>query len=313
MAATGRGERRGGRADRARTRGSSPSRRRPTPSAKEPGRGARRVARTRSDGGGGVPRREPAPVRSVRGRSVRSSARRDRRRRSRRAPRTLRTILRDHVRPRGLLILLLAGLTVTAVLWYTPLLAVRAVEIVGNETMIEEEVREAAGVTMGTPMLRLDTETVHGRVAELPGIADVSVARSWPSTAVVTVVEREPVVLLRSADGLWLTDRQGIAYAMVDAPPAGLPELRVADPGPEDPATLDAVSVVDSLPAEVRSEVVSVSADSVNDIRLELSRGREVRWGEAVESRRKGRVLAALLTREGTVYDVAAPELPTIS
>ncbi|MBB5909255.1 cell division protein FtsQ/DivIB [Actinoalloteichus hymeniacidonis] len=217
------------------------------------------------------------------------------------------------MRPRGLLILLLAGLTVTAVLWYTPLLAVRAVEIVGNETMIEEEVREAAGVTMGTPMLRLDTETVHGRVAELPGIADVSVARSWPSTAVVTVVEREPVVLLRSADGLWLTDRQGIAYAMVDAPPAGLPELRVADPGPEDPATLDAVSVVDSLPAEVRSEVVSVSADSVNDIRLELSRGREVRWGEAVESRRKGRVLAALLTREGTVYDVAAPELPTIS
>lgn len=210
-------------------------------------------------------------------------------------------------------ILLLAALTITAVLWYSPLLSVRSVEVVGVRELAEQDVLDAAGVTLGTPMLRLDTETVHGRIAELPRVAQVTVGRSWPSTAVLNVVEREPVVLLRDSDGLWLTDRTGLAYATVDEPPAGLPELKVSSPGPEDPATLAAVRVVDSLPDEVRSEVRSVSADSVHDIRLALSLGREVRWGEALDSERKGRVLAALLTQEGAVYDVASPDLPTIS
>ncbi|APU13994.1 MULTISPECIES: cell division protein FtsQ/DivIB [Actinoalloteichus] len=309
-AATVRGARRVRRAGQAGARGSAPAGPGSRSARTERRSGGANAGGGRAARGAGDTATRSGPVRSIRGRSVRARSRRGRPRRVRRTP---RSVLRDLLRPRGLSILLLAILTVAAVLWYTPLLSVRTVEVAGVQELAEGDVLDAAGVTLGTPMLRLDTGTVHERIAGLPRVAEVTVGRSWPSTAVLTVVEREPVVLLRDSDGLWLTDRTGLAYATVDEPPAGLPELQVDSPGPHDPVTLAAVQVVDSLPAEVRSEVLSVSADSTRDIRLALSLGREVRWGEALDSERKGRVLAALLTQEGSVYDVAAPDLPTIS
>ena len=44
-----------------------------------------------------------------------------------------------------------------------------------------------------------------------------------------------------------------------------------------------------------------------------LTSGKIVRWGTADQTERKAKVLAALLTQDGKIYDVAAPELPTIS
>jgi cell division protein FtsQ len=38
-----------------------------------------------------------------------------------------------------------------------------------------------------------------------------------------------------------------------------------------------------------------------------------VRWGDTGKTDRKAKVLAALLTQKGKIYDVSAPELPTIT
>ena len=97
-----------------------------------------------------------------------------------------------------------------------------------------------------------------------------------------------------------------------------MPELRVAQVGPQDTATVAALRVLTALPDWLRIQVRSVSAKSPADIVLRLGGGRdgderEVRWGDVSESDRKAAVLGPLLTQPGKIYDVSSPALPTIA
>jgi cell division protein FtsQ len=82
---------------------------------------------------------------------------------------------------------------------------------------------------------------------------------------------------------------------------------------PTDRATKSAVTVLTTIPKQLKSQVVTVSADTPGDVRLTLSDGRVVKWGNASDNARKAAVLAALLTRPGKTYDVATPDFPTVS
>ena len=64
---------------------------------------------------------------------------------------------------------------------------------------------------------------------------------------------------------------------------------------------------------QLKTQVTTVTADTPGDVRLTLSDGRVVKWGNAQDNARKAAVLAALLTRPGTTYDVATPDFPTVS
>ncbi|GDY32811.1 cell division protein FtsQ/DivIB [Gandjariella thermophila] len=196
---------------------------------------------------------------------------------------------------------------------FTPLLGVRHVDVVGTMGVTPDQVRAAAAIPPGSPMLRLDLRGIRDRVAALPRVAAVQVDRSWPATVSVRIVERSPVGLIRAEDGLHLVDRTGTDYATVADPPPGVPELRLRRADPHDRLTTAMVGVLAALPDRLRAEVLSVSAGSPGSVRLSLSGGREVRWGGVESSARKAAVLQALLTRDGQVYDVSSPELPTVS
>src|SRR4051812_11084589 len=56
-------------------------------------------------------------------------------------------------------LLLLA--TVSWVLWASPVLAVRTVQVDGASTLPAEQVREAAGIVDGTPLLRVDVDAAR--------------------------------------------------------------------------------------------------------------------------------------------------------
>ncbi len=60
-------------------------------------------------------------------------------------------------------------------------------------------------------------------------------------------------------------------------------------------------------------QVVSAGATTPGSVEFELVDDRIVRWGDAEQNAYKAKVLSVLLTREGTVYDVSSPELPTVS
>jgi cell division protein FtsQ len=209
------------------------------------------------------------------------------------------------------LIAILIMLVVTAVVctvWFTPVLGVREVEVRGAVHLTGDQVREAAAIERGTPLVRVDVHAVDARVRDLPRVAGVHVERLLPGTLRLTVDERDPVAMINSPAGTHLVDATAKDYATVTSPPSGLPELRV---GPD--ALAAAVGVITQLPEALRREVLIVTADTPSDVRVTLSAGREARWGSSADTPRKAAVLEVLMTRQGTVFDVSSPELPTVS
>jgi len=228
-----------------------------------------------------------------------------RRRPSGRGGPSRRTVLRR----RAVAVLVLVAVTAVVVaVWFTPLLGVREVEVLGTADLTADQVRAAAAVEPGTPLVRLDVERVAERVRALPRVAAVGVERSLPGTVRLTVQERKPVAVVVRGDGAHLVDATGLDYAVLPQAPGSLPELKAEPAG-----TPAAVAVVTGLPEELRREVLTVSATTGADVKLALTGGREVRWGSAADTPRKAAVVQVLMTREGTVFDVSSPELPAVS
>ncbi len=197
------------------------------------------------------------------------------------------------------------------VLYFTPLMSARSLDVLGLAAVSREEVVDAAQVRIGTPLLQIDTDEVADRVAGIRRVGTVRVQREYPSALRITVVEREPLVVKDFADGPHLFDRDGVDFATAPPPP-GLPYLDVENPGPGDPPTMAALEVMTALRPEVVAQVSRVAAPSVSSVTLTLSDGRTVVWGTTDRTEEKAQELAALLTQPGRVYDVSSPELPTV-
>lgn len=204
------------------------------------------------------------------------------------------------------------GVVTAAVLvaYYTPVLGVRSVEVTGTRTLATEDVLAAAGIAIGRPMLQVNTAEVRAKVKAVPKIASATVWCQWPSTVHIEVTERTAIAFTRSGDGFQLVDGMGVVFDTVPQAPPGLPELRTP---PADPAGLAAITVLARLPPVLTAQVASLAAATPQDIRLTLTDGREVDWGDTSESAQKAAILPPLLTQPGRVFDVRSPGLATIA
>jgi cell division protein FtsQ len=241
-----------------------------------------------------------ANVRAAVPASVRRFARRARRRRFRSAL------------PWVLALLVLATAGVSAGLVYgTRLLGVAAVHVVGN--VDPDAVRLAAEVPWGTPLALVDTGEVARRVEAYGPVRKATVDRSWPQTLVVHVWPRVAVAAVPLVGSYGLLADDAVMFAQA-ATADGLPLLRVADPGPADETTKDAISVLLALSPALRTPLVRVVADAPARIRLELSGGRVVVWGDSTENAAKVRVATMLLAAPGQAktFDVSAPSVVAI-
>jgi cell division protein FtsQ len=205
-----------------------------------------------------------------------------------------------HARRRRRALLLLAGALVLALLcwgvWSGPLLAVRSVQVDGAATLPAALVREAAGIEDGRSLLRVDVDAARDAVAELPQVESVTVTRGWPSRVVITLVERTPLAVVAEAGRRSLLDERGVLFDTVTGePPAGVVPLSVADPGPDDDATVAALAAIGALPEPVREQVTLVTADEPEQVVLTLADGTLVRWGGGDASAKKAEILGALL------------------
>jgi cell division protein FtsQ len=206
-------------------------------------------------------------------------------------------------------VLVLAALG--AVVVFSPLLAVEEVRVRGTGLVTPDEVTTAAAIRNGVPLARVDTSAVHRRVAALLPVRDVDVRRELTGVVVITVTERTSAAVVERADGRWLLDPSGVPYWPVPQVPPGLVLVKVAAPGPDDPTTRAALTVLSALSPELRDKLTAVAAEGLARIRLELADGRTVIWGDDADSPRKARVTLVMLARPARVIDVSAPDLPT--
>ncbi|WP_089157220.1 cell division protein FtsQ/DivIB [Micromonospora sp. NBS 11-29] len=203
-----------------------------------------------------------------------------------------------------------AGLVAWTVLG-TGLFGVREVRVVGARLVTAVEVRDAAAVADDAPLARVDLAATARRVGTLPPVASATVARDWPGTLVIRVVERVPVAAVPQGDGVAVVDATGVVFQRLDRAPDGLPLVRVARPGPDDPGTRAGLAVLAALGPKLRAELVAVDVAGLARITLLLRGDRTVFWGDASRGPDKSAVATALLPRDADRIDVSAPDVVT--
>lgn len=209
--------------------------------------------------------------------------------------------------------------------FWSPLLKVRDVKVVGGKNVSSADVAAIAGLGSDDNLLLVSTSQVTAAVEELPWVREAKVDRRLPGTVRVRIVERKPAVVLSSGGDQWTLDRMGNVLTDGVAT-GGLPALagidlagvsvgeRVADP-----AMRDALAAWRSLSPKIRAQVAAVLAPTPERITLSFSDGTQVRYGAARSMRAKNQVLAALLAElradggAASYIDVRVPTNPAIS
>lgn len=203
------------------------------------------------------------------------------------------------------------------VIFSSSLLGVNQVSVQGAGAVSADQIRQASGVANGTPLARLDSDAIAAKVQKIPAIATAAVKLSWPHEVIITVVERSPVVTVMIGGEQWVVDAAGTPYLRVSQLPgakiSGVPALKVKSPGPNHLATRSAVQIIQAVPAQLRASVSSIDATSPAKISLKLSDGRTIIWGTSDQSGRKSSLLPALLSHDGTVFDISSPNQVVIS
>ena len=150
------------------------------------------------------------------------------------------------------------------------LLVVRSVVVSGNQLVSASQVRAAAGIAPKTQMLHVDTSAAASRVEGINQIRSATVSKSWPDRIVIT-----------SAAASSLRSNPGVGAA---------------------------VTVLHELPASLARVVSTVSAADPDDVRLGLSTGVTVAWGDTSRAQQKGTEITVLMrTTHVSYYDVSAP------
>jgi cell division protein FtsQ len=215
---------------------------------------------------------------------------------------------------RGLLIAALVVVVLAAfgtwLIAFSSAFGVGTVQVHGTHELTAAQVRTAADIADGTPLVRVDTADITRRVERLPDVASAQVSTSFPSTVSIEVVERQAVAYVRSHGQVMLVDRTGARYRSIGSTPAGLPRLVLASGAASAPSRAAVATVAASLPAVLRQRVASIQAQDPDAITLVLRGGTIVRWGSASRNAEKAQILPALLHRDATQIDITDPDLP---
>ena len=199
---------------------------------------------------------------------------------------------------------------------YSPLMALREVRVEGAQRIPADQVQGAFATLLGTPLPLIDGAEVQAALERFPLIETYATETIPPGTLVVRIVERTPVGVIDTGSGLELVDGAGVVIERPDERPPGQPLIDV-EGGVAGAGFRAVAGVVRSLPADVRSQLARATADTADDVRLELEGGASVVWGSAEDSALKATVLAALMRAAppDTVaqYDVSAPTSPVTS
>ncbi len=206
-------------------------------------------------------------------------------------------------------------------------LRVEHVSVSGTRVLTPGEVREAAAVGLGSPLISVDSDVIAERLRRtLPRIDSVDVVRSWPHGIGLKVIERTPALLIEKGGKFAEVDAKGVAFATVAVPPKGVPLLELAaGPDTSSAASLRrfgpgrligaAVRVAGDLPVAVARDTRVLKVRSYDSISVELTQDRVVLWGSDERGAEKAGALTALMKAvpHARHFDVSVPTAPAVA
>jgi cell division protein FtsQ len=196
------------------------------------------------------------------------------------------------------------------VVFFSPWLAADKVSVAGATTIPVQEVEAAAGVPVGTPLVRVDLARIRASVSQLPAVATVAVRRSWPHTIAIAITERKPVASVYRKGQWQQVDTHGVIFRQSASRPKAIPVIAV-NRSAEGNLLPEAARVAASLPAGLSAQTRRITAATMDSITVRLKNSDVVMWGSSAESYRKVEVLKALMVQgKVTRYDVSVPDQP---
>lgn len=208
-----------------------------------------------------------------------------------------------------------AGMVLLVVV--SPFLDVDRIDVRAGAHTRSGDIRRAARVSTGDPLLLVNLGAVRARVEQLPWVKRATVQRDLPGRLRITVMERTAVAWSRrSVDRVTLVDATGRVLGDERQPPPGVPQLVIpsglAHPG-ANVQPVDELRVIAQLPAALRVRVASVALVR-GEATLQLAFGPQVRLGapDAVNAKARA-VLAVLASLDGAsprYIDVRVPTAP---
>lgn len=264
------------------------------PQAKSPGA---RPPRTNAASSGLPAARIRSEIRSAR-RAERSEARRFTRG-SRRRRATWLTII-------GLVVVLALVLVVAV---FSPLLALRTIQVDGVTAIPASTIQSALKSQLGTPLALLDDGAIRERLSRIILIRSYTTEIVPPHTLVVRIVERQAIAVLPHGAKYDEVDPAGVVLRT--SPTAdGLPVIDIGKSGVDSAGFAAAVKVLLAMPSSVLGQVKSISATTLDNVSLTLDSGTHtVLWGSSSQSDLKATALATLLKTCAAqpVLNVTAP------
>lgn len=191
------------------------------------------------------------------------------------------------------------------------LLVVRSVQATGTPLVTRPRILAAAGIRLGTPLIRIDTAAVEHRIDQITQVQSARVSKAWPDKIVISVQDRVPALAVAQDGRFALVDEFGVVVRWVTARPPSMPLLA----SPAGPATSlrgsaavrSAVAVLGQIPVTLRRRIVAMRAPAANAVEVILAGRITIVWGGPGRSAAKARELAALMRSNASYYDVSDP------
>ena len=212
-----------------------------------------------------------------------------------------------------------AGILLSILLatWFTPILAIQKIEIIGLNRLNEKTVAKAVSDLVGTPLTLVDENQIALRLQNFPLIESFSTVSNPPHTLELRIVERHPIAMVQVSGQPYLFDAAGVQVGQASEKD-NLPMVIITGNPAKSKNYRQAIDVLLSLPIELNNRIASIRALSKDNVQLTLtgSVSRTVIWGDSSQSILKSKVLSALLktTRRNisVIFDVSSPEAPAV-
>lgn len=200
----------------------------------------------------------------------------------------------------------------TVVLVLSPVLALTEVRVEGAQRVTNEEIRQSLAPLYGEPLARVSNEAVGSLLEPLSLIQAFTTRVEPPGTMVLTIIERQPLGVIRATPGFSVVDAAGVVLWSQSELPSELALILVAA-DPESPSFSAVGRVLAALPPDIAGQVEAITATTLDDVRFTIrASSHEVVWGSAERSQEKARVLGAALRAAGLesprLIDVTTPD-----
>lgn len=208
-------------------------------------------------------------------------------------------------------------LILVAVATFSPILAIKEIQVSGTERIDAASVTKALAPHLGTPLPLLSEQAVAESLSEFELIETFSAIAAPPNTLQVRIVERLPICIVTVSGKRFLFDPAGIQLALATESDL-LPEILIEGNPKESAQFKNAIAVLMALPARLLDQVQIIEAKSKDNVQLRLRNAGEQRiiWGDSSNSILKSKVLDALMKNHKksarVTFDVSSPNAPVV-